>query len=244
MQMPICMKKETCLLCSYNSKKKDNIKFSRRWLTDESVNLISAGRDTIPSAMSWMFYLLAMNPCVQAKLCAEVDAKFPTGDVMPELASFGIGEMPYLQGVLYETLRLYPPFDLLFRESVADDVLPDGTPVAKGTMVFCHPYVMGRDPERYANPMVVIPERWIPFKEPDRCDFPVFGSAPRICQGINMATLMIKIVACTLLQRYTFELAPGEAEKVRPRTNGFTLSVSNSIDMKSLNLWLIPKRRV
>merc|ERR1712023_248005 len=122
--------------------------------------------------------------------------------------------MPYLNGVLYETLRLYPPVPFDFKECHEDDTMPDGSQIPKGSMVMFLPYAMGRDADMYPEPEKVKPERWIPFVAPAPHEFPVFQAGPRICLGMDMAIFEAKIAAATLLKRYTFEVAPGEAEKI------------------------------
>merc|ERR1740121_1824619 len=87
---------------------------------------------------------------------------------------------------------------------------------------------MGRDPNTYPEPLVVRPERWIPFKEPSQFDFPVFQAGPRICLGMNMAIFEAKIAAIMLLQEYTFDMAPGEADKISYLPTTLTMSIVNS----------------
>merc|ERR1712137_403248 len=151
--------------------------------------------------------------------------------------------MPYLNGVLYETLRLYPPVPIDGKEAVADDVLPNGVKVPAHIKLTFMVYCMGRDPVVYPDPETVRPERWIPFKEPLPHEFPVFQAGPRICLGMNMAIFEAKIVAGMLLKDYTFELAAGEAEKITYLPFALTMSICNSKTHDSHNLWMLPKRR-
>lgn len=192
--------------------------------------------------MSWMFYILATHPQIQDQLLVEVDAKLPIG-VEPTFKSLAPSEMPYLNAVIYETLRLYPPVPMDTKRAMGDDTLPNGMFVPKNAAVIFSPYTMGRDPQRYPNPEVVQPERWIPFTEPSPYEFPVFQAGPRTCLGVNMAIFEAKIVASMLLREYTFVLAPGEAEKITYLPTALTLSICNSKTHDSHNLWLIPKRR-
>jgi cytochrome P450 len=217
-------------------------RFTDKWLQDVVLNFVIAGRDTTACTLSWMFYILATNPEIQAKVQEEIDEHLPA-DTDITFKTVGHSELPYLHGVLYETLRLYPPVPIDTKEAVADDVLPDGTPVPAHAKLNFTPYTMGRDPTRYTNPEMVIPERWIPFKEPQPHEFPVFQAGPRICLGMNMAIFEAKIVAGMLLRDYTFTLAPGEAEKITYLPTALTMSICNSKTHDSHNLWLIPKPR-
>lgn len=214
--------------------------FSDEWLRDMVLNFVIAGRDTTACTLSWMFYILATNPAVQEKLAAELDEKFAEG--APTFTSLSAGELPYLHGVLYETLRLYPPVPVDVKQAVGDDVLPDGTRVPKHCRMIFLPYAMGRDAQRYPEPEIVKPERWIPFVEPSPFEFPVFQAGQRICLGMNMAIFEAKIVAGMLLREYTFELAPDSGE-ISYFSRALTMSITNSEAEDTHNLWLIPKRR-
>lgn len=214
------------------------------WLRDVVLNFIIAGRDTTACTLSWMFFILATHPEIQKKVQAEIDAKFKPGAI-PTMQSVSASELPYLNGVLYETLRLYPPVPIDGKEAVADDVLPGGTKIPMGTNMDFFVYAMGRDPAVYAEPTTVRPERWIPFKEPSQYEFPVFQAGPRICLGMNMALFEAKIVALMLLREFSFDLLAGEKEKISYLPTSLTMSLCNSGGKKydSHNLWLIPTQR-
>lgn len=220
----------------------DQQHFTNKYLRDMVLNFVIAGRDTTACALSWMFLVLATHPDVQEKLIAEIDAKCPAGSAPPTLKSVGPAAMPYLNGVFYEILRLYPPVPTDSKTAHADDVFPDGTKIPKGTICFFLPYAMGRDPAVYPDPLAVRPERWIPFVAPAPHEFPVFQAGPRICLGMDMAIFEAKVVAVMLLQKYRFELLPGEQEKIH-YSSTVTMAVCNSKNQDSHNLWVIPHKR-
>lgn len=181
-------------------------------LRDVTCNFIIAGRDTTACTLTWMFYILATNPAVQEKLIQEIDETLGTDE--PNLENTNASRMPYLNGVVYEALRLYPPVPFDPKTSTKADVLPDGTIVPKGVQIIFYPYLMGRDAQRYPEPEAVKPERWIPFKEPDPFEFPVFQAGPRICLGLRMAVFETKLLAAMLLQNFRFTLKSGQADKI------------------------------
>merc|ERR1719469_633401 len=102
--------------------------------------------------------------------------------------------MPYLNGVIYESLRLHPPVPFDDKTAFEDDVFPNGTKVPRGTVCVFLPYAMGRDPAVYPDPEEVKPERWIPFRAPPPHEFPAFQAGPRICIGMDMALFEIKLL--------------------------------------------------
>jgi len=217
-------------------------RFSSKWLRDVVLNMIIAGRDTTACALSWMFYILATHPEIQEKAFREVDEKLPA-DSQIDFKAVGHAELPYMHGVLFETLRLYPPIPADTKGAVNDDVLPDGTPIPKHANLVWRNYSLGRDPERYPEPCAVKPERWVPFREPLPHEFPVFQAGPRLCLGMQMAIFEAKIVASMLLREYRFEISPAEAEKITYLSTSLTMSICNSKAQDSHKLWLTPKRR-
>eukprot|EP00930_Biecheleria_cincta_P050260 TRINITY_DN35432_c0_g1_i1.p1 TRINITY_DN35432_c0_g1~~TRINITY_DN35432_c0_g1_i1.p1 ORF type:complete len:565 (-),score=113.43 TRINITY_DN35432_c0_g1_i1:93-1787(-) len=217
--------------------------FSDSFLRDIVLNMVIAGRDTTACTLSWMFYALATNPEVQRQLCAEIDEKLPPGQKLT-LKSLGASEMPYLNGVLYETLRMWPPVPSDQKRAVEDDILPDGTTVPRGTKLIFLPFATGHDPTLYPEPEILRPERWIPFKAPSPFEFTVFQAGPRICLGMDMAIFEAKLVAVELLRYYNFRLVPGQAEEI---THGrkLTMAVNNarSTGGDSEELWVEVARR-
>mmetsp|Transcript_17637 Transcript_17637/g.45312 ORF Transcript_17637/g.45312 Transcript_17637/m.45312 type:complete len:547 (+) Transcript_17637:33-1673(+) len=211
------------------------------YLRDTVLNFVIAGRDTTACTLAWMFYILGTHPEIQQRVQEEIDEKLPNLKE-PDWKAVASTNMPVLHALLYETLRLYPPVPLDNKVAHADDVLPDGTKVPKNTKLFFFPWGMARDPAVYPEPEKVKLERWIPFSNPPAHEFPVFQAGPRICLGKDMAIMESKIVAAMLLQRFSFTLAKGEAEKIHYSAM-LTMSVCNSKNQDSHNLWLIPEER-
>lgn len=183
--------------------------FSPQFTKQMVLHLIIAGRDTTACLLSWTFYELTRNPEIQKRLHEEIMQKHPKGSV-PDWKSLSASEMPYLNGVLYEALRLWPPVPSDPKMAYEDDVLPGGWAVPKYAKVLFSPYNMGRDPERYPEPLDFRPERWIPFTPPAPHEFPVFQAGPRICLGMDMALFEAKTLAVELLRHLCFEMVPGQ----------------------------------
>ncbi|GLT94670.1 hypothetical protein SLE2022_123990 [Rubroshorea leprosula] len=179
------------------------------YLRDIVVSFILAGRDTVASALTSLFWLLPKYPDVAVAIREEAGRVLgPNQDI----TSFDkINELHYLQATIYESMRLYPPIQFDSKFCQADDTLPDGTVVKKGTRITYHPYAMGRmediwgpdclefKPERWLRDGVFIPEN--PFK------YPVFQAGSRMCLGKEMALVELKCVAVSLVRRFNIELA-------------------------------------
>ncbi|KAF4680185.1 hypothetical protein FOZ60_013906 [Perkinsus olseni] len=150
-------------------------------------NLIAfliAGSDTTAMAVSWCLYYLSLNPHIQAKARAEVDALGHDPKTKEDL-----NRLPYVECCVLETLRLQPPGVVLLHESVRDTFLV-GKPIPSGTVVI----TLQRKAmlARSQGGTTFKPERWfIPdSSEIDQGrvrDHLAFGGGPRQCPGQNMA---------------------------------------------------------
>jgi len=183
--------------------------FSAEFVKQMVLHLIIAGRDTTACLLSWTFYELTRNQDVQSRLHEEIMQKLPPGTKL-DMKCLSASEMPYLNGVIYEALRLWPPVPFDVKMAFEDDVLPGGWKVPAFAQVGYCPYNMGRDPKRYPKPEAFQPERWIPFTAPSPYEFPVFQAGPRVCLGMDMALFEAKIATVELLRHCRFEIAPGQ----------------------------------
>lgn len=208
--------------------------FSDRELRDVVLNFLIAGRDTTASLLAWLFYELCVNPAVQEKLAEEIRGACPPDE---QISFESLRALPYLNGVVYEALRLHPPIPLNYKAAMKDDVLPNGIEVPAFTRVIYLIYAMGRDPQRYPEPTEFRPERWIPFKEPAPHEFPQFQAGPRICLGKEMALYETKLLVVMLVREFCFKLKEGEKEKIVPHI-GVTMNICNDAVTDTANLWI------
>lgn len=180
-----------------------------KYLRDIVVSFLLAGRDTVASALTCFFWVMAKNPESVKRIRAESNRIMGSSHELVVASFEQMQKMHYLQAAVYETLRLYPPvqFDSKFCES--DDVLPDGTFVKKGTRVTYHPYAMGRMRSIWgADCLEFKPERWLQdgfFKPTNPFKFPVFQAGVRVCLGKDMALVEMKSVALALIRKFDFQ---------------------------------------
>merc|ERR1712217_849873 len=124
-------------------------------------------------------------PAALAELLCELDEKL--GDEPPNFDTIRESQLPMLNAVVWEALRLFPPVAADPKCAAADDILPDGTFVPAGAEIAYLPFVMGRDPDAWEDADKFIPHRWIPFKQPSLFELPIFQAGPRVCLGMQMA---------------------------------------------------------
>lgn len=94
-----------------------------------------AGSDTTSLALTWTFLLLAMYPDCQKTLRAEILAVLPSAplesltDEEVESLYATIADLPYLDKVCRESLRIIPPLHSSIRAATQDDVVPTSAPM-------------------------------------------------------------------------------------------------------------------
>ncbi|XP_052184806.1 cytochrome P450 94C1-like [Diospyros lotus] len=203
-----------------------------KYLRDIVVSFLLAGRDTVASALTTFFWLLANHPEVESAILEESDRVIGATE---EPASFEhVREMPYLQAALHESMRLYPPVQYDSKFCLEDDVLPDGTFVRKGSRVTYHPYAMGRM-ERVWGPdcLEFKPERWLQggvFRPANLFKYPVFQAGLRVCLGKDLALTEMKSVVLSLVRRFHIRVAAPSRQTPR-FLPGLTAAVSGGLPM-------------
>lgn len=198
-----------------------------RQLRDEVMTFFLAGHETTSLLLSWGLFLLARHPRVQARLRQELTG---IGDTLPTTEE--VGKLAYLDAVLCETLRLYPPVWAMGRKAVRP-VEIGGLHFGKGSTVLFSQWVLHRDQRYFEQPESFLPERWLDGLQqrlPRYAYFP-FGAGQRICIGANFAMLEAGIILAMLLTRFGVRPMPGRepeawpAFTLRPRS-GVTLTIT------------------
>lgn len=203
-----------------------------RYLRDIVISFLLAGRDTVASALTSLFWLLSQHPGVVSLIREESDRIMGQTE---EQASFEqMREMHYLQASVYESMRLFPPIQFDSKFSLQDDVLPDGTFVRKDTRVTYHPYAMGRMEKSWGPDCLEFkPERWLKdgkFVSENPFKYPVFQAGPRVCLGKEMAVVQMKSVALALVRRFDIQDAkPSQTQRFSP---GLTATVRGGVQVR------------
>jgi cytochrome P450 len=191
----------------------DGTQMSPRQLRDETMTLFLAGHETTAQALAWTWYLLSQNSAAEARLHEEL--RTVLNGRSPEPGD--LRNLPYLDALLHEVLRLYPPAYVTARTSIEPSQI-GGYDFPAGSTMLMSQWVMHHDPRFYDEPQAFRPERWLDGLA-DRLTagayFP-FGDGPRRCIGQNFAMLEAAIVIGTLAQRFQFRLVPGHPVDPEP----------------------------
>lgn len=201
--------------------------FTDREVRDQVMTLMFAGHDTATSTLTFMMHELARHPEALARLCEEQDrvltGAVPTFDQLER-------EMPYLDMVLDEVLRLYPPAWIGPRRAVREFEF-GGHTVPRGAYVNYSSWASHRIPEVFPDPEAFIPERFTRERKAalPRGAYVPFGGGKRICIGKRFGQTEVKLVATMLLQRLRLDALPGRTMRVRQMP---TLSPQGGLGMR------------
>jgi cytochrome P450 len=128
-----------------------------------------------------------------------------------------LAALPYVERVVTEAMRLYPPAWIIGRRAIAEYQLDDYVVPPRAILVMS-PYLMHRDPRFYADPERFDPDRWTPeFRAalPKFAYFP-FGGGPRQCIGESFAWMELILVVATIAQQRRLRLVPGHPVVPQP----------------------------
>uniref|UniRef100_A0AAQ6AF02 unspecific monooxygenase n=1 Tax=Amphiprion ocellaris TaxID=80972 RepID=A0AAQ6AF02_AMPOC len=203
-------------LCMYIIKKKSVISLNIQkkfiyvfapGLTDheilsQSMIFLFAGYETTSSTLTFLAYNLATNPGVMKKLQQEIDTTFPN---QAPIQYQPLMQMEYLEGVINESLRLYPIAPRV--ERVAKGTVEiNGIVIPKGMVVMVPTWPLHRDPDVWLEPEKFKPERFCKENKDsiDPYTYMPFGLGPRNCIGMRFALVMIRLALVEILRKYNF----------------------------------------
>ncbi|KAL7042776.1 hypothetical protein ACKWTF_001272 [Chironomus riparius] len=199
----IGLKKKMCLLDVLLQSTIDNKPLTNEDIQEEVDTFTFAGHDTTTNAICFTLYMIAKHPEVQEKLNKEIQEVL--GD--EELTFKSLNEFKYLELVVKETLRLYPPAPIISRRffeevDIGDFVAPGN---ANYNLIL---FTAFRNPEVFKNPDEFIPERFL--KDMPAFAFIPFSAGQRNCIGQKFAMTSIKTNIINILRQFT--VVPGNKE--------------------------------
>ncbi|KAK8515133.1 hypothetical protein V6N13_122125 [Hibiscus sabdariffa] len=191
-------------------------------LTRENVkafvmNFFSGGTDTSSVTSGWGLAELINHPNVMEKAQKEIDSVVGRNRILEES---DIENLPYLQAVVKETLRLHPGGPLVVRESTEDCTI-GGYEIPQGTRLFVNLWALGRDPNQWEKPLEFVPERFLSghwrqgknqFLDVRGQHFSLlpFGSGRRSCPGASLALQVVPTILGIMLQCFDWKVGDGE----------------------------------
>lgn len=171
-------------------------------LREEVLTLTIAGTDTSAVALGYTMQLMAKYPEIQEKVYQELCEVFEDDRM---LVKEDLLKLKYLERVVKESMRLFPPVPLIIRKVLEDITLPSGRVLPAGSGVACSIWGVHRDPKYWGPDAEKFdPDRFLPerFNLEHPCSYMPFSNGPRNCLGYQYALMSIKTALSTILRHY------------------------------------------
>ncbi|CAI0473190.1 unnamed protein product [Linum tenue] len=185
------------------------VKMDRRRVKAFTLDMIAGGTESSAVTVEWAISELLKHPKIFTKAAEELDRVVGKDRWVEEN---DIPNLPYINAIVKETMRLHPVAPLLVPRMAREDVELSGYHIAKGTRVFVNVWTIGRDPNIWDAPEEFWPERFI-GKDIDvkGHDFELlpFGAGRRMCPGYPLGIKVIQVSLANLLHGFKWELPSG-----------------------------------
>ncbi|XP_070174410.1 cytochrome P450 2F5-like [Littorina saxatilis] len=206
------------------------------WMTDDHIrglllDTVAAAFLTSSSTLKTLFLYLIHNPHVARRIQTDIDTHL--GERTPQLQDKS--DLPYVQAVVLETLRLASTTPVGLPHETTDDVTVDGYTIPKGATVFSNSVLFHYDPHIFPDPQAFNPDRFLDDEgqllsanHPRRQSLMPFGIGKRVCPGENFAKSRVFLYVTTILQH--FDIVPPTQHELLPvagcsRSNGIAAEV-------------------
>lgn len=172
-------------------------------IIEETDTFTFEGHDTTSSAMTFTLLLMAHHPEAQERVFEEIQSIKLDKEDNHELTIDDFNKMEYLDRVVKESLRIYPPVPFISR-NLSEDFEHDGFIQPKDTSVNIHIFDVHRDPEVFPDPEKFDPDRFLPENCAKRSNFAfiAFSAGMRNCIGQRFAMLELKMILTKLITAF------------------------------------------
>ncbi|MED6146917.1 hypothetical protein PIB30_039233 [Stylosanthes scabra] len=207
-----------------DNRRIDGIQFTKETIKAFIMDIFMAGTDTSATSIEWALAALINNPHVMEKVRQEIDSVTANNRLIQES---DVGNLPYLQAIVKETLRLHPVVPLFNRYSTETSIIC-GYEIPPKTAVFINLWSMGRDPKIWENPLEFRPERFL-GEERQLLDLRgqnfqllPFGTGRRRYPGASLALLTVPSTLGALIQCFEWKVDGNVSMEEKPGS-GLTL---------------------
>ncbi len=221
------------LLLQAGDPEDEKTKLTQEELRHECKTFLLAGHETTATLVQWTLLACCKHPDVQEKLVEDIRNHWDTTrDLTLDIAE----KMEYMQAVINEVLRMYPPVAMIIRVNKEKETL-GGYEIPAGTRLGLPMLLVHRHPKFWDKPDEFRPERWLENPEPShRFAFFPFSAGSRTCIGNRFAVWEAKIMLAGILNAFKVQLAPSQRDIVHQFAIDISMKAEPSI------LILIKKR--
>ncbi|RAH61444.1 benzoate 4-monooxygenase cytochrome P450 [Aspergillus piperis CBS 112811] len=196
-------------IMGHKSRDPTELKLSYEEMHSNATILTLAAYKSTETIMSALFYRLLATPGVIQELQSELLRNFQSID---DITGKKLLPLPYLNGCVYETLRLTPAVAGKLTSRLSPGAMIDGIYVPAGTEVYTETYSMQRSPRYWHAPDEFRPERWYergegsPYARDVHEAFKPFSSGPRACLGKELALQVLRLTAALMVYRFDLKM--------------------------------------
>ncbi|KAL0326411.1 UNVERIFIED_CONTAM: Trimethyltridecatetraene synthase [Sesamum radiatum] len=185
------------------------VKLTRDRIKGLLQNLLVGATDTSATTIEWAIHEILKHPQTINKAKEELDRVIGRNRWVEEK---DYSQLPYIDAVIMESMRLHPLATLLAPHYAMDDCKVAGYDIAKGTTVLINTWSIGRDPNSWDSPLEFLPERFL-NKDIDvtGSNFAMlpFGSGRRRCPGYSLGLKVVRTMLANLLHGFELKLVDG-----------------------------------
>ncbi|QHO24268.1 hypothetical protein HN873_039790 [Arachis hypogaea] len=210
-----------------DNKKIDEIQLTKENIKALILDIFVAGTDTSATNIEWALAELINNPHVMEKARKEIDLITANNRLIQES---DLTNLPYLQAIVKETLRLHPVLPLIARQSTSEtSVNVCGYEIASKSLLFINLWSMGRNPKIWENPLEFRPERFIDDERQlsdlrgQNFQLLPFGTGRRVCPGASLALLTVPATLAAMIQCFEWKVDGNVSMEEQPHS-GITLA--------------------
>lgn len=186
--------------------------FSDDDLVNQLMTFLAAGHETTASALTWAVYCLCKHPETQSRLRQEIRSELPAlSDPNGQISSTEIDRLPYLNAVLQETMRIFPPVPLTIRETLQDTTIQGHFVPAQTTVIIC-PWAINTSKHLWGDDAREFnPDRWLGNGRANtggaesNYAITTFLHGPRSCIGKDFAKAEFACLVASLVGRFEIE---------------------------------------
>lgn len=189
-------------------------------LRDELLTILFAGHETTATSLAWAFYQILRNAEIHEKLLQELDT------LGADRSPLEIAQLPYLNAVTQETLRMYPVLPVIFPRITRSRTQIAGYEFEAETTLMPSIYLVHSREDLYPAATEFKPERFL-SRQYSPSEYMPFGGGSRRCLGYALAQLEMKLVLAMIFSKYKLALAENRPVKLQRR--GFTLAPKGGV---------------
>ncbi|KAL2326957.1 hypothetical protein Fmac_020384 [Flemingia macrophylla] len=204
------------LLDIYNDESSE-IRLTRENIKAFIMNMFGAGTETSATTIEWALAELINHPNIMAKAREEIDLVVGNNRLVEES---DIANLPYVQSIVKETMRLHPTGPLIARQTIEDCNI-NGYNIPANASVFVNVWAIGRDPNYWKNPLEFNPERFLDEEGQSPLDLKgqnfellSFGAGKRSCPGASLALKIIPTTLAGMIQCFQWKVGEEGNEMV------------------------------